>query len=84
MSEEHSPGPWMAIKSRKDVVVYADSGRIVARTPCDYQLDEANARLIAAAPELLEHLRQWLLLHPSTSSHLAGDSRALIRRIEGG
>jgi hypothetical protein len=57
---KHTPGPWRADKCRYGFAVYAyKSCDVVVRTE-DYEgrygaIDnEANARLIAAAPELLE------------------------------
>lgn len=50
----HTPGPWQAKLGRSmafDVSIVNDEGHIVART------SESNGPLIAAAPELLEALR---------------------------
>lgn len=65
----HTPGPWWDTQSYcKEIyglesheAVQAD-GRLVADIcPCgDDEVAKANARLIAAAPELLEHL-EWLV-----------------------
>lgn len=67
MSEvKHTPGPWVdqPSKYRDGVLVVranAPGGRILAEfgsedEPLD-EIDQANARLIAAAPELLETLK---------------------------
>jgi len=50
---EHTPGPWLARKMISGNWTIDDdtSGQPIARTS-----DEANARLIAAAPRLLEAL----------------------------
>lgn len=56
----HTPGPWRAISLN----VWDDNGGERKICNCDvgplhgYAEDEANARLIAAAPELLEALQQ--------------------------
>jgi hypothetical protein len=53
----HTPGPWVNMTDRLEV--HAD-GRAIANINCSHIADEAidaNARLIAAAPELLEALR---------------------------
>ena len=52
MSAAHTPGPWY-LNPRGWVV--QSTGDIVTRLECSYN-KEANARLIAAAPELLEAL----------------------------
>ena len=65
MSGKHTPGPWRAVSMWAD-----DADSVVAETSwfCvmvepslhDYEnkeVDEANARLIAAAPEMLEALK---------------------------
>ncbi len=58
-----TPGPWTAIAGPVEHLVIRDSdGDCVARLyrdDCpDWRLNEANARLIAAAPELYEELAQ--------------------------
>jgi hypothetical protein len=64
----HTPGPWRVEHQRalSSVAVQGDGSR-VARIPADYVTEDgeethtaealANARLIAAAPEMLEALR---------------------------
>lgn len=66
----HTPGPWRAdtdVHGRKDIVAYIrprESGFLAAVVERNDLMDktmggssEANARLIAAAPELLEALQ---------------------------
>lgn len=55
MSTKHTPGPWNV----DGIFICDDAGdRIVAEVPKMYdENDLANARLIAAAPELLEALQ---------------------------
>lgn len=52
---EHTPGPWGLVEGDVDLYVYAAApDALVAQVRSDDGLDcEANARLIAAAPELL-------------------------------
>ena len=61
----HTAGPWVAtpIMAGYSLVAYAIAGDgPVARTAAkDEAEDEANARLIAAAPELLDALRIVLI-----------------------
>jgi hypothetical protein len=51
MNTKHAPGPWMArqmLSGSWDIAAEDGDGSTIARTK-----DEANARLIAAAPDLL-------------------------------
>ena len=87
MSTKHTPGPWM---HDDDGLIYAN-GAIIADPNCessqilDIDEREANARLIAKAPELLDALEH--LLHEADYENLetAGKrkARALIAEIEG-
>ena len=56
---KHTPGPWVEIRSRGDYVIQerrrSNRKRIIASV--DVVNGEANARLIAAAPELLDALK---------------------------
>src|SRR5690606_10746228 len=51
----HTPGPWRAVKRAQPIgraeweVAWSDAGELV----CDVVYHEADARLIAAAPDLL-------------------------------
>jgi hypothetical protein len=70
MENEHTPGPWFAepqeaIDRTGIVIVAPGTGRIVATiTPADRcqadAMDWANARLIAAAPDFLNMLREFI------------------------
>lgn len=88
---KHTPSPWEAVKVKTSVgycwqigpfkaCIYRDSGGI-----CNENLPhpeaEANARLIAAAPELLECCR-WLLDYAPTPSD-AGRVKAVIAKAMG-
>ena len=62
MSAKHTPGPWRFAWGGGHALVFdAKGGPTIAGVPfnCDddIPLVEANARLIAAAPELLEALQ---------------------------
>ncbi len=55
----HTPGPWGIVfnwKSRK--VISSNGGTICSDWGYPFELKEADARLIAAAPELLEALKR--------------------------
>jgi hypothetical protein len=59
MTMKHTPGPWEAIGSN----VASDDGMVAITKvlwPGDNERDAANARLIAAAPELLAACRDAL------------------------
>ena len=52
----HTPGPWEV----RGIGVHAPGLRTVASLTCgDYPERSANARLIAAAPELLSFIKSW-------------------------
>ena len=59
---KHTPGPWTADRTHDDVVmVDAGSGSAICDVYGDYSGErEANAALIAAAPEMLAALRRLL------------------------
>ena len=52
MSAEHTPGPWKQNPHASDLII---AGRLIACVVGEHWTDEeeANARLIAAAPDLL-------------------------------
>ena len=61
---QHTPGPWRATQGQLgSIVLVGVNGRAVAKIFRDGNRDdfEANARLIAAAPELLEAAQELLL-----------------------
>ncbi len=90
----HTAGPWMyATGEDWDGAHVTDKhGRIVADCQgCDIpgtcgevgtDEAEANARLIAAAPELLEALRN--LTHPMASDEDLQNALAIIAKVKGG
>ncbi|WP_103035272.1 hypothetical protein [Castellaniella caeni] len=95
MSTQHTPGPWGV---RFDFVVQAksfDSGRLVpVAQPYGVNSDGtdlfANARLIAAAPDLLEALKMALEYWADRQQRYKNrapvwvrDARAAIARAEG-
>ena len=66
----HTKGPWTAIIRSTDRGVYGYVGEqdnfssdgVLATVECPDEKGEANARLIAAAPEMLEAL-EWVMGH---------------------
>jgi|SRR5579864_6445341 len=84
----HTPGPWEATKPALSCEIHANKihvasafAKVPAGTSDRYILEpeaEANARLIAAAPELLEALKETLRaleshLNESTRDHNLGN-----------
>jgi hypothetical protein len=65
MSTQHTPGPWQVRPSTNDIV-NADHGRLPFAIVAGYTLIGAtyengeDARLIAAAPDLLEALKKYM------------------------
>ena len=60
---KHTPAPWKVIKAQRGFVIADDENTYdiaVVRDASDRFDNEANARLIAAAPELLEALKWYL------------------------
>ena len=73
-----TPGPWIAYEDARSSVTWVDAGRLcIAECPPgeDGQKMFANARLIAAAPDLLGALQKMLrefgydVVHPNGLIH---------------
>lgn len=72
MTANHTPGPWYALRGQRNISIRHKTGdkllpmvnvasvRGYFPTDCPYGSSEANARLITAAPELLEALQLLL------------------------
>jgi hypothetical protein len=79
---ERTPGPWR-LSWPNDCLVVGDDGEEVAETCGDYarhyERMEANARLIAAAPEMLEALKAIASGLENTRSQ-PGEWRTLIMK----
>lgn len=76
---QHTPGPWMykATAGHHDFAVYPEAtGRDVALVR---DADEANARLIAAAPELLAAVRRFLDSEREQSEGIRSQAAAMAR-----
>jgi len=83
----HTSGPWYAVKldASPDHAWAIDSELVeIARLSewLEHQTEaEANARLIASAPEMLEALRN--LTHPMASDEDLQHALAVIAKVEG-
>lgn len=76
----HTPGPWFTRHNAKSATVGTASGCIVAKTT------DADARLIAAAPELLAALKENVRKYESADSDeppYMERARAAIAKAEG-
>ena len=91
----HTQGPWHMGAGNGEGSIFADNGRtrleIGGTTLYPIALmgrgwneaeDEANARLIAAAPEMLEALQS--LTHPMASDEDLQNALAVIAKAKGG
>ena len=81
-----TPGPWYAYQSRKDVHrnIVSHYGSMIAR-----EVYHTNARLIAAAPEMLETMKAILAVvndpGPIFPGTAIGDKlREILAKVEGG
>lgn len=80
-TQKHTPGPW--VRTNENGIRHADGKTLIAQTFWPSQeVNKANARLIAAAPELLEGLKQAVEeLSDYAPTPLNGLS-ALIRKLD--
>ena len=87
MSAKHTPGPWShAIPG--DSFVGSDRGLICKRPAVSGGGDapkswDDNARLIAAAPELLEFVKEWLDRQGSDENYMTAKARSVIAKAIG-
>lgn len=78
---KHTPGPWRVVKdpSNLSLQVY---GQTLALFECwrrsDEQTEIANARLVAAAPELLETLKEVFADHDAVNQLSWNDRAAAV------
>lgn len=95
---KHTPGPWHVVKSGKEICVMPLAVAEDFLPICDMQADggyeldneeralaEANARLIAASPEMYDFIKQVAnVLHfRNCSEEIIEEANELIARIEG-
>lgn len=96
MTSKHTPGPWRLVKTVTrgefcwDYKIRSeDDSAICTLGPV---AQDANARLIAEAPAMLDALRDWAglsrspadgPLRPSQAKDLRERTRALLARIDG-
>jgi hypothetical protein len=88
MNAKHTPGPWT--HGVHDETLIVGGGRVVAEVwgyaPTDHERMEVDARLIAAAPEMLEALQRALpeiAVAFGPESEVVAECRAAIAKAEG-
>lgn len=99
MGAKHTPGPWVIgisadhtphIGTARKFGPYGENVCVVARPGPAERMEgvpncaDANARLIAAAPEMLEALKEAARIFTDQGVSLGDHIDALIARIEGG
>lgn len=94
MSARHHPEPW-TFGTRGDGSMWMSLGdpSSAPHAQFDWHGGEANARLIAAAPDLLSIAQRWAAIdggawhverHASEKSELLADTKAAIAKAEAG
>ena len=81
---KHTPGPWAVDENDHQWITADCDGLIVAEIPYGegeetdrhHEINDANARLIAAAPELLEALRDMVRINQNKEGYFRGHSHA--------
>lgn len=89
MSAKHTPGPWTQGTSAAgmtcvwlDALTEPEHEMGPSHTWIDCET-EANARLIAAAPELLAFVKEWLDRQGSDENYMTAKARAAIAKAIG-
>jgi hypothetical protein len=86
MRAKHTPGPWHVQypSSNDPELAIVGGGIVIADMYGVHDTPQANARLIAAAPELLELVRAYSgTVEPVTLAKLDKLAKALLARIDG-
>ena len=81
MSAKHTPGPW----TQHEGEVWAKNYGLISRSYYGKPDGEgaANARLIAAAPELLAFAQEWLERQGTDENYMTAKARAAIAKAIG-
>ena len=88
MTSEHTPGPWFYERDFDYYLIETEDGHAVVTGKDNTEGNEADYRLIAAAPDLLEALRDMVALVRDVApqyaeSTVAANARAAIAKAEG-
>jgi hypothetical protein len=84
---KHTPGPWRVTDEKYECrqIKSADGKSLMGDeqyypwTPADIE----DWHLIAAAPELLEFVKEWLSAQGDDNNHMTAKARAAIAKAEG-
>lgn len=87
---KHTPGPWVLEDKGYKYIVHKPGDGYITRDVCRIDSStmsafnqEANARLIAAAPELLEFVCEWLDRQGSDENYMTAKAKAIISKVTG-
>ena len=85
---KHTPGPWFYETGNTEALIVERDGTTVAELQTTYQTTahrslEANARLIAAAPDLLAALQSLINDQRDASLPILSQARAAITKATG-
>ena len=84
---KHTPGPWAYCWTYGRVLVFQKGESTIAAVPYDGDSEipqaEANARLISAAPELLEALKFLMTAHGEQLDLAFEQAQSAIAKAEG-
>jgi len=94
MSAKHTPGPWSKLPSGEAKFIPLRAHHCEKLGFCigfvNYDINDghgsipaANARLIAAAPELLEFVKEWLDRQGSDENYMTAKARSIIAQATG-
>ena len=79
----HIPGPWRVIGNREGGIKVDSQQFFIALVTDGVPGQDANARLIAAAPDLLEILELFVDCYPEQIEPLQARARRFIRKARG-
>ena len=85
MSAKHTPGPWEIERGYSTIIK-----SIGPCVPDEYagsawlEVSESDARLIAAAPDLLAFAQEWLERQGADENYMTAKARAAIAKAIGG
>ena len=85
MADKHTPGPWYYAPAAKSGYWIEIDDELIAKVVRNGDVELANARLIATAPELLQALKQCYsdLSRYAPNSTGSIEARAVITKAEG-
>lgn len=85
MTTSHTPGPWVAVELPTAIAIKSHMGNVanIQRGSMREQ-QQANARLIAAAPDLLEALKAFVNHGSCFDDDDMEKARAAIAKVQGG